>query len=749
MNLEAAQQTFLVESRDLLAEMEHSLLAIESGEAVEAHIHGIFRAAHTIKGSAGLFGFDDVVEFTHDIESLLDRVRSERMTLDAYLCAVLIDCCDHIRQLLDGIALSAEPSEVLLAAGEALTHLLHEALGIAPPIVDRCTIPFLADAPDPEPPVWSEGDLGVQNPFWHLSLRFSESVLRNGMDPLSFLRYLATLGEIQALETLTHRLPEWASMDPELCYLGFELALRSECDRETLEGVFDFVRDDCELVLLPPHAPLAEYQALLAQQDEAGCDLGAVLLRLGALTGAEFAMCDGELPIAAHAVRAVAAPSEEGILAEPELSELDLFWQSQAETSSSFVVEQEQASSAVNEVNYVRVEARKLDELINLVGELVIRGAGIDLIAHQRVVPELLESSASLLRLIEQLRDSALQLRMVPIGATFSRFRRIVRDVSRELGKDIVLDVQGADTELDKTLVEKMTDPLMHLVRNAIDHGIEAPEVRLARGKPAAGRLSLSAWHDAGNIVIEVADDGGGLDRNKILEKALELELIAPSQVLTDSEIYSLIFEPGFSTASKITRLSGRGVGMDVVRRNITMLRGTIQLESAPCIGTACRIRLPLTLAIIDGFLVEIGDAVFVIPLDMVQECLELTPEAQETLRAQHHIELRGTVLPCISLRQRFAIQGPHGHRPSIVVVQTAGQQVGLLVDRIQGGFQTVIKPLSGVFSTLKGIAGSTILGNGHVALILDIPGLIDQSVRVEASQLGSPAHPQGKNLHV
>lgn len=748
MNLEAAQQTFLVESRDLLAEMEHSLLAIESGEAVEAHIHGIFRAAHTIKGSAGLFGLDDVVEFTHDIESLLDRVRGERMTLDAYLCAVLIDCCDHIRQLLDGIALSAEPSEVLLTAGEALTHLLHEALGIAPPIIDRCIIPFLADTPEPAPPEWLDGDLGVQNPFWHLSLRFSENVLQNGMDPLSFLRYLATLGEIQALETLTHRLPAWAQMNPECCYLGFELALRSECDRETLEGVFDFVRDDCRLVLLPPHAPLAEYQTLFAQQEDVGCDLGAVLLRLGALTETEFAMCHGELPVSAHAARAATLP-EETALAEPELSELDLFWQSQAGVSSSFVVGQELTPSAVNEVNYVRVEARKLDELINLVGELVIRGAGIDLIAHQHVLPELLESSASLLRLIEQLRDSALQLRMVPIGATFSRFRRIVRDISRELGKDMVLDVQGADTELDKTLVEKMTDPLMHLVRNAIDHGIESPEVRLARGKPAAGRLSLSAWHDAGNIVIEVADDGGGLDRNKILEKALELDLITSSQVLSDSEIYSLIFEPGFSTAPKITRLSGRGVGMDVVRRNITMLRGTIQLESAPGVGTACRIRLPLTLAIIDGFLVEIGDAVFVIPLDMVQECLELTPHAQTTLREQHHLDLRGTVLPCISLRQRFAIQGPVGRRPSIVVVHTAGQRVGLLVDRIQGGFQTVIKPLSGVFSGLKGVAGSTILGDGSVALILDIPGLIDQSVRVEASQLGSPVHPQGKNLHV
>jgi two-component system chemotaxis sensor kinase CheA len=312
---------------------------------------------------------------------------------------------------------------------------------------------------------------------------------------------------------------------------------------------------------------------------------------------------------------------------------------------------------------------------------------------------------------------------MVQIGETFNRFRRIVRDVSRELGKEIELEILGAETELDKTIVEKIADPLMHIVRNSIDHGIESMEVRRARGKPAAGSLALNAFHESGSIVIEVSDDGGGLDRQKILAKAVEKGLVAPDEVLEDSEITALIFEPGFSTASAVSNLSGRGVGMDVVRRNIDELRGTVEVESYEGSGTTLRIRLPLTLAIIDGFRVEVASVCYVLPLDTVIECLDLGPylESEEN----HLINLRGEVLPFLRLREVFALAGPRPPKERVVVVQFGEIRAGIVVDKLMGEFQTVIKPLGGLFHNLKGIGGSTILGTGEVALILDVPQLI------------------------
>jgi two-component system chemotaxis sensor kinase CheA len=371
----------------------------------------------------------------------------------------------------------------------------------------------------------------------------------------------------------------------------------------------------------------------------------------------------------------------------------------------------------------IRVDADKLDHLINLIGELIIAGASSNLVARRAQNTELQESTSILSNLVEQVRDSALQLRMVKIGATFNRFQRVVHDVAKEIGKDIALVINGGDTELDKTVVEKIADPLTHLVRNAIDHGIEPAEVRVACGKPANGTVTLNAYHDSGCIVIEVSDDGGGLKRDKIMVKAVERGLIEQGASLSDSEIYNLIFEPGFSTADQITNLSGRGVGMDVVKRNITALRGSVDIDSEEGIGTTVRVRLPLTLAIIDGFLVGLGKSMFVIPLDMIEECVEFSAEP-----GHDYTNLRGEVLPFIRLREVFQTGGALARRQSIVVVSYAGQKAGLLVDTLLGEFQTVIKPLNKMFSQVKCISGSTILGSGEVALILDVPALIQQS---------------------
>jgi two-component system, chemotaxis family, sensor kinase CheA len=361
--------------------------------------------------------------------------------------------------------------------------------------------------------------------------------------------------------------------------------------------------------------------------------------------------------------------------------------------------------------------------LINLVGELIVAGAFASLIARSSNIAELHESMSKVSSLVEDVRDSALQLRMVKIGATFNRFQRVVHDVSREIGKDIELVVAGEDTELDKTVVEKIGDPLTHLVRNAMDHGIEPGELRLARGKPAKGTVKLDAYHDSGSIVITVSDDGGGLKRDKILAKAIERGLVESGRSLSDDEVYKLIFEPGFSTADQISNLSGRGVGLDVVKRNIAALRGSVGVHSEEGVGTIVTVRLPLTLAIIDGFLVEIGKSVFAIPLDMIEECVAFSAEP-----GHDYTNLRGQVLPFIRLRELFEVEGAATRRENIVVLKHAGQKAGLVVDSLLGEFQTVIKPLGKMFNQVKCISGSTILGNGEVALILDVPALVQQA---------------------
>jgi two-component system chemotaxis sensor kinase CheA len=380
------------------------------------------------------------------------------------------------------------------------------------------------------------------------------------------------------------------------------------------------------------------------------------------------------------------------------------------------------------ELKVVKVSADKLDRLVDLVGELVIASAS----AHTKALHAnggaaqdagVMEATLAVTKLVEEIRDNALSLRMVQIGETFNRFRRIVRDVSLELGKTIELEIRGADTELDKTIVEKLADPLMHIVRNSIDHGIEPAEVRLARGKPEAGTVMLQASHESGSIIIEVTDDGGGLDKDRILAKAIERGLAREGAVLTDPEITALIFEPGFSTAEAVSNLSGRGVGMDVVRRNVGELRGTIEVETEAGAGTTMRMRLPLTLAIIDGFRVEVAGASCVVPLDVVIECLDLGPFLES--EQNHLINLRGEVLPFLRLREVFRIPGERPARERVVVIQHGDLRAGLVVDQLLGEFQTVIKPLGQLFRGARGIGGSTILGTGEVALILDVAQLL------------------------
>lgn len=711
MNMDEVLKVFIAESQELLQQMEEALLMLEHAPDDSDTINAIFRAAHTIKGSAGLFGLDLIVAFTHIAESVLDRVRSGELRFDAELTALFLQVRDHLDELIgrvdDGADLSTLPAEV---------QPLHDQLS------ERLSqyLPSSASQSQLRTPERIERarEHGLSADHWHLSLRFGPDTLRNGMDPLGLFRYLNTFGRIVSLVPVLDRMPAATEMDPETCYLGFEVAFFSDADKATIDGAFEFVREDSLIRILPPHSKSDQYLELIRALPEEDMRLGEILMRCGTLTATELqevlhTQVQGQQRAETRPIGQVLV--EESLVQPPVIA-------------AALQKQQQIKETRNNENNLIRVDAGKLDRLIDLVGELIIAGAGAQMTAQRCGHSEMQEATEVLSRLVEEVRDSALPLRMVQIGATFNRFQRVVRDVSREIGKDIVLSISGGETELDKTVVERITDPLTHLVRNAMDHGIEPAEKRMASGKPAQGSVWLNAFHDAGSIVIEVGDDGGGLDPQRILAKARERGMLAEGQQLTEKDIFNLIFEPGFSTAEQVSNLSGRGVGMDVVKRNITALRGTIELDSKLGQGTRVRIRLPLTLAIIDGFLVNVGQASYVIPLELVEECIELNGN---DVFQRGHLELRGQMLPVVDLRELFEDDSRRPRRESVVVVHQAGLRAGLVVDQLLGEFQTVIKPLSKVFSACPGLGGFTILGDGTVALILDIPNLLGQLTRV------------------
>lgn len=555
----------------MLEEMERLLLELEGGCEDREQLDALFRCVHTVKGSAGLFGLDDVVEFTHVVENVLDRLRGGQIKLDAALSNLLISCRDHILELVELLGVSMP--EWSIAEGRELLGQLADYQtpnGKSDSTTNQLTAVDSTVTRD-EP--------AASTDCWHISIRFGEDAFRNGFDPSGFIRYLTELGQITYISTVADSLPEREEFDPESCYLGFEIQLRTEADRQTIEDVFEFVREDSTLRIIPPFSAVRDYIELIKHLPEGESRLGEILVACGALTSSELANGLKRQQEGSNGDRLGSVLVDSGVV-HPEVVSAALGRQQQLRTSGAGG-------------QYIRVQADRLDALINLVGELVIASAAAATAAHRAGDSDTQEAVTTVSTLVEAIRDGSLAMRMVPIGETFQRFQRIVRDMAQELGKDIRLAISGADTELDKTVVEKIADPLTHLVRNSLDHGIEAAELRQQRGKPTQGVVALNAFHEAGNIVVEVQDDGGGLNRERILEKAISKELIEPGQELSDSEVFRLIFEPGFSTASSVTNLSGRGVGMDVVKRNIESLRGTVDVESREGVGTTFRIRLP------------------------------------------------------------------------------------------------------------------------------------------------------------
>ncbi|MEK8086324.1 chemotaxis protein CheA [Aquabacterium sp. A3] len=710
----AAREGFMEEASDMLRQFEQALLTLENTPDDTEMLNAAFRAAHTIKGTAGLFGFTHVVSFTHGVESVMDDLRSGSLPLSADLFAVLLACRDQMEKLMDEVV-SGQASDAVAERGRELTEALLRLRGQALP-----EAPGASDASPAAPPA----ELLPTSPStcWHITLRFGPDALRNGLDPLAFIRYLRNLGDLQAVHTWTDPVPELAHLDPESCHLGFDIALATERGHDDIAAVFEFAEDDCDIHIL---APDTERQVYLTLGDQLGLHDEGLQRWLQVLDQQGCAVHERHEHPADEAAELSAASIDPVPVAEDVLEPLPV--ERRTPVADRRVNDQ---GRRAGDAKFIRVRADKLDKLIDLIGELVIASSGAQLAAHQERSPLVTEATQRIHDLVQEARDGALGLRMVPIGETFSRFQRVVRDVSKNLGKDVDLQITGADTELDKSMVETIADPLMHLVRNSLDHGIESASERLEQGKSAKGQLALHAYHESGTIVIEVSDDGRGLNRERILTKAIERGLVSPEQTLSDAEVHQLICHPGFSTAEQVTDISGRGVGMDVVKRNIEALRGQMLLASEAGRGTTTQIRLPLTLAIIDGFLCEVGDVHYVVPLEMVVECIETPSEYRRAPEASTgYFDLRGETLPYLDLARHFGVKPQANSRRSLLLVRAGIGTIGLIVDKLAGEHQTVIKPLGAMFSQVRGLAGSTILGSGDVALILDVPALVNQCV--------------------
>lgn len=663
MNISDPADTFRQEARELLEQLEAGLLDLEQDPANSDLINFAFRALHTIKGSGAMFGFMRVAEFVHEFETAFDRVRKGQSAANTSLIEVALDAKDHIHRLIE------EP-DAQIAGGEEILAALRVIVDGGAPAHDRGNV---AEAPrqDPSPATGTPKR-------WRLVFYLPPDCLAFGTNPILLLKELSELGPSQ-VTALTDRIPDLDILDPEVPHIGWQVDIEAADPAAAIDDVFMFLRDSMELNLFALDETAPE-PATPAPEDLAP-----------AATAAQTPAASEPAPaLPVKRVKTAEKP-------EPDRT---------AATS-------------------LRVPAERLDELMDRVGELVIAQARLTQIAATSSDTALKTIAEELERLSSGLRDTSMGIRMVPIGSLFGRFRRLVHDLSGELGKPIEFVTSGEETELDKTMIERLADPLVHLIRNAMDHGLESAEARAASGKPAKGTVRLSAVYSGAEVAISVSDDGAGLDAARIRAKAEENGLITPETKLTEQELHHLIFAPGFSTAKEVTSLSGRGVGMDVVKRTIDGLRGTIDLTTIAGQGTTATLRLPLTLAIIDGMLVRVGNGRYTIPLAAVEECVELPEGIEAHAKGRNFLDIRGSLVPYLRLREVFGTATPPEPFQKVVIVSSGEGRVGLVVDQIIGNNQTVIKQLSKLHSSIKSFSGATILGDGTVALILDTAHLV------------------------
>ncbi|MDT8444231.1 MAG: chemotaxis protein CheA [Desulfuromonadales bacterium] len=690
--------TFRDEALELILELESALLELEESPHDATQIDRVFRALHTLKGSGGLAGFDDVAGFCHEAETVFELVRSGERQVDQELVSLTLSAQDHLKGMLlaefGADAVDDEQTAELVAAFQALLPFRQE---ISSHSIESMT-----------------GHSSDQVTY-RIRFRPEPNLFRQGVQPQFLLNELTHLGEAIVVAQLDG-IPPLDELDPEECRVYWDVLLTTDQDENAIRDVFIFVEENCELVI----QQIDDGSRL--DQVEDYKRLGEILVERGDLTPKDLEKYLKEKKRLGEAL------IEEGAVNGSKIH--------------SALLEQERVQTLRRErkahdaMESIRVKSDRLDKLVNLVGEMVTVQARLSQFSSGRVDAELLSIAEEVERLTWDLRDQVLSIRMLPIGGTFSRFKRLVRDLGAELDKEVMLITDGGETELDKTVIDQLNDPLVHLVRNSIGHGIEPAGVRKAIGKPGKGRITLSAQHSGAYVLLTVADDGAGLDLGRIRAKAIEKGLINAQDDLSEREISSLIFVPGFSTAEEVSNVSGRGVGMDVVRLAIDALRGSIEVHSEAGQGTTFIIKLPLTLAIIDGLLIDIATEHYILPLSAVEECIELSRADAELAHGRNLVKVRGEIVPYVRLRDEFNINHDCPEIEQVVIANIEGLRIGFVVDHVVGEHQTVIKNLGRMYQDIAGVSGATILGDGRVALILDLPQLAERAEKHEKSAL-------------
>ncbi len=702
------RESFRDEAAELLNSLEQSLLELEADPANSDEISSVFRSMHTIKGSAAMFGFDAISRFTHEVETVLEKLRDGTIAADKRLIDLTLAARDHIRALLDAddqIDPGLDKTSEELVAGfrdllPAEPSGKPQAAADPPPGVDLSTIGN------------EEGGGSVAGPggtddlphelTYRIRFKPDPDIYTSGTNPIMLLQELSGLGHATIIPNL-EGVPRLSELDPEKCHISWDVVLTTRKPEAVLRDVFMFVEDRAELSFVV-------IDELESFEGSGYKRIGQILTERGAVTRSKLDEAAGKQRRLGEMLVAEGVPPHEVQAALQE---------------QEHVRRTRERAGVEISASSVRVSSEKLDGLVDLVGELVTLQARLSRTAVELGDAAVTGIAENFERLSAELRDSTMSVRMLPIGTTFSKFRRLVRDLSSELGKNIELRTAGGETELDKTVIERLNDPLVHIIRNCIDHGIESPEERVRAGKAPAGVVTVKAGHSGGSVIIDVEDDGKGINREAVLRRAVERGVVDDGASLSDAEVQNLLFAPGFSTAATITQVSGRGVGMDVVKREIESLGGSVSVFSKEGEFTRISLAIPLTLAIIEGLLVEIGDERYVFPLSAVRECLEFT---QADGGEAGVIENRGTVLPFVDLRRLFASDGDIPAVRQLVVVASQNQSVGFVVDRVVGDHQTVIKNLGRVYRDVEGISGATILGDGSVALILDTTKLLRQA---------------------
>ncbi|HNU92839.1 MAG TPA: chemotaxis protein CheA [Spirochaetota bacterium] len=696
------RDVFIREAADILASLESDLVRLEDEKAPEL-VNDIFRYVHTLKGSSGIAGFKSVYAFTHRLENLLDMVRSGKLAAGREIIDLLLVGLDWIRLAID----SGEEAPGLDEGREGLLKRVEAII--------ESTAPIPAEAPGGDAdPSEEEMDLGYR--YFRIKAGFREDIFETGTDPLMIMEDLFSLGVVVERHTDRKRLPELSAMDPEKCYLGWNLVLKTKSPLQKIDEVFMFVRGDNPISV---EDITAQYAISTEDPEIKEKRIGEILVAKGILTDVELNDAlktqDGENTRIGDLVVA------KGYATEREVQ---------------FALGEQEKIRKRIETSTVRVDTGKLDKLLNLLGEIVIGQSAIAGIAEELDEERgfmLKNALYGLDRTTREFQEQIMSIRMIPIGPSFEQFRRFVRDTAHAHGKEIRLEIDGGETELDKTVIERIDDPLKHMIRNAIDHGIEPASEREAAGKDRNGTITLRSYHQEGNVYIDVVDDGRGIDKVKLRARAEQAGLLKPGEEASEAKLLSFLFLPGVSTAEEVGDLSGRGVGMDVVKNNIESLRGSVEIATRPGKGSTFRIKLPLTLAIIEGMLVRVGRNVYIVPLLSIVESLQPRKEDIRTVKEKGEvIQVRGEYVSLVRLYDLFGIE-PEFRNPwesLVVIVEAAGSRVGMMIDELLGQQQIVIKSLENHITKSRAVSGAAILGDGRVALIIDIHGLIEEISR-------------------